>query len=256
MASNWSNTFLNQNGEKRMSPLLLVFIALQLLIIIAVAANIFTINNSEADDDLTIYKKLPELTINNLAEKVPFLKESKVTDIQKKVFKIVSENTSNIDTEIKANIRDNSLHTHSFTEKINYFSMIIDIPSLEQSYEVFYGDNAVLNPDISTFVLCIKDDANVIYKNFNCKSSDKESIRETIVSSYMPYFKFELFSAYIDPKDPSTIHIKPSVTYVNDEATKTKYINEVRSSIESLGIPADNYKYHVRTTSDFDYHIH
>ena len=256
MASNWSKLFLRPDGGKMVSPLVLIFIALQALIIVVVIINIVMLNDDKAaNDDLERYKKLPELSVTGLANKAPDLTESEISDIQKKIFKIVSENTSNISTnEIEAKIRGENVHMRSFDENTKYLNMTIDIPSLEQSYEVFYSSNAVIDPDVSTFVLCLDDDTEKVYENFECKSSDNASIRDTVVSSYLGRFRFEYFSAYFDPEKPNTITISPSVTYDNDEATKKGFVNEVKLSIESLGIPSSRYEYYVRTAADVNYY--
>lgn len=252
MASRWSQLFLQQNGKKRISPILLIFIAFQLLILVVIIVNIVTVNNGEVDDDATRYRKMPELTIKDFSAKMPTLSDYEITDIQKRVFKIVSENTSNISTEdIEAVIREEDTHVRDFGNNVVFANMIVDIPSLGQTYQLIIGTNAVLDPEISAFVLC-PDAAKLANSSFNCKSSDMD-IRNKIVPTYLRYFKFEYFSAYITAEKPDTITISPSVTYDNNEPTKNSYINEVRDSVESLGVSPDSYKYYVRTADDVNY---
>ena len=255
MESNWSKLFVNKNGTKTLSPLASAFIVIQIIIFIVIIATIIWVSSDKLpNDDATRYARMPELTIKDLAKKAPILSEKDVANIQKKLFKIVSENTSSIDVDkIEATIRNDETHAQDFNGKSKYINMIVDISSLKQSYEVFFSSNAIIDPDVSTFVLCLDEHSEVVYKDFKCKTTDNAAIREKIVTSYLKYFKFEYFSAYISADDPETIIISPSITYDNDEETKAKYIDEVKSSIESLGLPSDTHKYYVRTAKDVNY---
>ena len=255
MASNRFKLFENDNGSMRLSPLGLAFIAFQIVLFVTIIIIAIWFNNDrQPDDDITRYERIPELTIEDLATKAPALKDTEIVDIQKKVFQIVSSNTTNINVDkIKANIRNGETHQQTFDGKSTYLNMIIDIPSLEQSYNVIYSSNAVIDPNISTFVLCLDDHTQITYERFDCKSSDDDSIKEKVVSTYLGYFWFEYFSAYINPSNPDTIVIRPSVSYDIDAKTKASYIKEVQDSVESLGIPADTYEYHVDTGENIDY---
>ena len=254
MESNWFEQFLNNDGEKKINPIVLIFIFLQVVFFVIIGFVAMSFNNeNEVEDDAMYYERMPEFIVENLVEEASVLEEDEVTDIQKKIFKIVSENTNSVNVDkIKATIRDDSLHIRSFGDDNKYLNMVIDIPSLEQSYEVFYGSNAIIDPEVSTFVLCL-DDENIIYKSFKCKSSDDESMREEIAAAYLDYFDFDYFSAYLNLDDPDTVIISPAVTYDNDEVTKTRYINEVKAAIESLGLSSDSFEYYVRTAADVNY---
>ena len=255
MASNRFKLFENDNGSMRLNPLGLAFVAFQIvlfvtIIIIAVWFN----NDKQPDDDITRYERVPELSIKDLSQKAPSLSELEIKDIQKSLFTTVSSNTPTLNvSKIEATIRDGETHENTFNGKSTYLNMIIDIPSLEQSYNLIYSSNAVIDPEISTYVLCLDNDAQIIYKNFDCKSSSDKSIKQKIVSTYLGYFRYDYFSVYIDPDDPNTVVIGPSITYENSAETKAAYIDEVKKSIESLGISSDTYKYYVRTARDIDY---
>ena len=256
MDSNRFQLFLYENGKKKINPIVLVFLAIQLLLIIIIFIIVAWINSSNdvIDNDAERYEKLPELTIENLADKVSALTESEIKSIQKKVFEIVSENSKSINVDIKAKIRDDNVHYIAFDRHhTSYLNMTIDIPNLEQSYEVFYSSNAVIDPEVPTYVLCLEDDADIVYKDFKCKSSDDESIRDTMIETFIKFFDFDYFSAYISTDDSSTIVIDPSITYDNDEATKKSYIAEAKGAVESLGFSPDKYNYYVRTAADVDY---
>ena len=255
MESNWSKRFLYDNGTRRVKPIVFIFAAFQVFLLIIVIASIIQLNSdSVPDDDVERYKRLPELTITGLKDKASILEESEIKDIQKKVFEIVSENTSNIKTsEVKAVIRNDNVHEHNFDGRSKYVNMIIDIPSLEQSYEVFYGSNAVIDPDNSTVVLCLDESKDKPYDGFKCKSSDSGYTRYSILKAYLNLLNFNLFSAYMSPDGSNTVIISPSVTYDNNEATKAAYIKETQDAIDSLGFAASSYNYYVRTAADVNY---
>lgn len=256
MESDWSKKFLMRNGERRVSPIVLVFIALQVLLLIVFLVSMAQLKDDNmAKTDAEYYANKPELTIVGLADKYPDLTEYDISNIQKKVFDIISENTSSLDTAVEATIRDDSFHARSFNENTKYMNAIIDIPSLEQSYEFYYSSNAVLDPEVSTYVLCLDGDARIIYENFECKSSDSESIRDRIIPAYINYLNpdFDYFSIYLNPDKADTIVISPSVTYNNSETTKADYIREAKESIQSLGFSPEKYTYYVRTLADVNY---
>ncbi len=255
MESSSSPFFVIKNGSKKLSPLATAFIIIQLIFLIIVVATIIWINNSnnEPDSNVTRYKKIPELTIKDLAANAPILSEPEIESIQKKLFQVVSENASSINvSKIEAVIRNDVTHAQKYN-KSSYLNMIVDIPSLEQSYEVIYSTNALIDPDITTFVLCLDEDTEAVYKDFDCKSSDDSSTREKVVQAYLKYFKFDYFTAYVKPDDAGVIVISPAITYENSEETKAKYIDEVKESIESLGMHSDAYEYYVRTAKDVNY---
>ena len=255
MASNWLRQTTN-NYENKRNPILLAFIIFQAFLILIIVIAVIYLNSKNApEDDATYYKNTPELAIKNLKEKMPTLEKTEVESIQKKLFEIASENTGAISkNKIEASLREDTIHTHSFDENTKYLSAIVDIPSLKQSYEIYYSSNAVLDPEVSTFVLCLENEADLTYKNFNCKSSDNKTIRDKIAPAYLGFFHYEYFSTYIDEKNnPSTIIISPSVTFENSEQTKAQYINETKESVKSLGLSPDKYQYYVRTAADVNY---
>ncbi len=167
--------------------------------------------------------------------------------------------------EASASFRDGSIKTRRFENYgVNYVRAIVDIPSLEQSYEIFleYPDNkdAISAVEYSESnvakpysILCLDDNSEKIYSNFDCHESSDYYTRQKIVANTLGYFYFDYFSAYLDPNGPGTVIISPSVTYDNDDATKTQYIEEVKTTIKTLGISPDLFTYYVRTAADVNY---
>ena len=256
MESNWSKRFLYENGTRKAKPIVLIFICVQALFVVFLIITLLQLNNDELPkDDAERYRRMPELSISDLSKKASILTEAEVADIQKKVFKIVSENTPTVNsTKIAAAIHNDVVNAHSFSEHTKYVNMIIDIPELEQSYEVFYSTNAVIDPDVSTIVLCPDESKELTYPNFKCKSSDdKMYSRDQILAAYLKYFNSDKFSAYVSPDNPKQIIISPSITYNNDDKTKAKYINDVKDFIKSIGLAPGKYKYYVRTAADVNY---
>ena len=254
MDNNRLRHYESNNDNKKINPVILVFAGIQAILIILAIATIVRMNSDNITEDNPAYEeKTPQFTIKDLAKKASILNQDDVTNIQKKVFKIIAKNTNSIDVNtVEATIRDDMIYQQSFGDNVKYLNMTIDVPDLKQSYDVYYSPNAVLDPEESTFVLC-SDGEELIYKDFDCKGSDNVSIRNTIVKTFLGYFKFNYFTAYADADNPTNVIISPSVTYNNSEATKSGYIDEVRSAIDSLGISPDDYTYYVRTAADVSY---
>lgn len=167
--------------------------------------------------------------------------------------------------ETSAYLRDGSIKAQRFESYgVNYVRAIVDIPNLEQSYEIFleYPDNkdAISAVEYSESevakpysILCLDDNSEKIYPDFDCHESPGYYTRQKIVANTLGYFYFDYFSAYLDPNGPGTVIISPSVTYDNDDATKAQYIEEVKTAIKSLGISPDLFTYYVRTAADVNY---
>ncbi|MBR3322548.1 hypothetical protein IKG13_00575 [Candidatus Saccharibacteria bacterium] len=257
MEPNWLQRFSNNDGEaKKINPVVAVFVVIQVILFVLVIITIARLKGDDVtENDVAYNKKAPELVVNGLKDAASFLKESDIADIQKKIFKVVAKSTNDINTDkIEATIRSDTVYLQSFDENTNYLKMTIDIPSIEQSYNVIYGSNAVLDPEVSTFVLCPDSKEEVVYKNFKCKNGDDESIRHKVVAKYLRLFskRNNHFSAGAGDSSSDVITIAPS-SFNNSEATKTSYINEVKASIDSLGMSSDDYKYYVLTAADVDY---
>ncbi len=168
-------------------------------------------------------------------------------------------------SQASAYFRDGSIKTQYFEKyDVYYVRAIIDVPELEQSYEVFleypsnkdavnlveYDSSDVAKP---YSILCLDENSEKIYPNFDCHESADYSSRQKIVSSMLNYFYFDYFSPYLNPNGAGTVIISPSVTYDNDDQTKATYIEEARDAIKSLGISPDTFTYYVRTAADVNY---
>ena len=173
-----------------------------------------------------------------------------------------NEDDKLFEDQASVQLRENSIKTQYFKKSgTNYVRAIVDIPEYKQSYEVFlmYPDNPnavkmveYSNPDIVKpySILCLQDEADIIYLDFDCQDSPDYFNRQRIASKMIGDFDFNYYSAYFDPDDENKIIINPSVTHNNSEDTKSKYIEEVKAAIGSLGIPSDSFKYYVLTADD------
>ncbi len=169
-------------------------------------------------------------------------------------------------SQASAYFRDGSIVTQRFEKhKTNYVRAIVDIPELEQSYEIFleYPDNKdavnaveYSEPNIAKpySILCLDENSEKIYPNFDCHESSEYDTRQNIISNVLNYFQFDNFSAYLNTKGPGTIIIYVSAIYENDETMKTKCIEEVKTTIESLGISSNLFTYYVDAVANVDTH--
>jgi len=250
MGNNWFRQFLD-GSNKKISPAILFFVILQVIFITVASTTIIGLNNNEIiEDDATHYKNLPELVIDDLVNEISFLSEDEVADIQKRLFEIVSENTTSLDIgKVDAVIRENKIYLPDFNEDVTYFSTIVDIPSLEQSYQIFYGSN--LDPDVATFVLCLENDGDIIYKDFKCKSSDSILTRNEIVSYYLKYYDFGDLMPIVENNLKEITLLLPKGASIQENGNY--YIEQVKEGIKLLGISPEIFKYSLREYDDINY---
>ncbi len=250
-----------QNNErtKRISAPVAVFVCIQ---VIFLALIIISIRAFTGNDKIENRSDRPTLSLEGLAtDESSGFSRAVVDDIRHSLTETVLLNTPNLDSSgTKAIVRDGSLKIASFDHYgFSNFSVIVDLPDLRQSYQIFYkypvasdsGDTTDNNPRT---VLCLDDNYDIIYPEFDCKAAYPPETRRQIASDYLKFFDFDYFSAYIEPKNPSTIVISPSVSYDNDDETKARYIDEVKSAVESLGLSPDSFTYYVRTAEDVNYY--
>lgn len=199
------------------------------------------------------YDQQPQITIDDLANAVPNLSNTEITNTERMLFWAINSNSSEIDLpDIYAKVRSDTVKTMTFAEQdISYFSLILDIPDLQQSYQVYYmssDDAKYLDPGETAIVLCVKDSDLVIYPDFNCQDSYEERYngvaRNAIVASLLPYLDFDQFELAIG-NDLKQI----TIALFQPEPSKTvtdKYIEEVKSTIASLGVSPDIFTYKIQ----------
>ena len=245
----------SQELLKEKSILIIAFAIIQAIFIAIIVslASLFMHNEKISSVD---YERQSKIEIENIKSMLPDATQDYLNILSQKIAETVELNTQNFDiSESKAIVRDGTFKmTKLDKDNVSFYSMIIDIPNLKQSYQIYDHYMSDSEPANRMYVLCLDQKSDIIYPNFGCKDNYPPNMRNNIVASYLGYFNFDYFSTYLDPDDPGTIIISPSVTYDNDAATKSRYIEEVKAAIDSLGISSDHYQYYVRTAADVNYH--
>lgn len=146
-------------------------------------------------------------------------------------------------------IRENSkTETYDESTKLHFISLIVDIPSLKQSYQVNYQWTDDKNTELSewaTNVSCLAED-KLIYGPFNCQDmfTTMDGSNDPIMK-ILPYYgpRFEITSSVADNKVTS-VNIK-LLTCI--DSSLPTYEAEAKTWLENQGINPGNY--HLNITS-------
>ncbi len=258
----------NQEQSKpRVKLSTLIFLGIQIILIILAILSISKFSSTDKIENAPGQDLSAKII--NATDAIPADYSGWTEIIEWALLGAISENIES-DTvsrsQASAYFRDGSIKTQRFeTRKTNYVRAIVDIPELEQSYEIFleYPDNkeAINAVEYSESnvakpysILCLDDNSEKIYLDFDCHESSAYNTRQNILSNTLNYFRFDNFSAYLNTKGPGTIIIYVPAIYKNDETMKTKCIEEVKSTIESLGISSDLFTYYVDAVANVDTH--
>lgn len=238
---------------------ILAFAVFQLMLVISLivlSASYFSKDDKIEEGD---YKTQPHIHIENLTGFIADSPAGYDDVIDALLLDIVQKNVPDINiSEAKAEIRGGTAHSHYFERpNINYFSAIIDIPVIEQSYQLFYQysneeQNEFLSPNDSIIFLCIEDSLDIIYPDFDCKDIYSQKTRNAIAAKYLQFFKFGQFSAGINSKNYELVKIFPNnFNQVDDKA----FLEEVKQAIQFLGISPELFDYYIIQPEDITYLI-
>ena len=244
------------SDKKEPNYLLAIFIFIQLLFFIVIG--FVFINIMSKNDRITKPEDRPKISINNLSSNDINLRDEFIDEISHNLLEAIKQNTSTLDLpKTNAIIRDDSLTLKQFNrQNFNALSFIVDIPNLEQSYQVYYKYPTDVTTEMLTgenpyAVLCLEDETQIIYPNFKCHSSYPKDIRQRIATDYIRFMEFDDFSITLDDNDPTQININPIID-VSDGINES-YISQVKLSIQSLGISPDLFKYRIVKKTDLNY---
>lgn len=200
----------------------------------------------------------PAISIEDFSSDRLGLPDTDINAITQTLTDAIAINTKNLNVSTpKATIRENTLVTRDF-DRFNFktISFIVDIPDIEQSYQVYY--NYPINPNFDTFfsedtdapypdvlrsALCISDTSQIIYPNFDCHSIYPPDARHKIAQSYINLFEFSDFTTRIDNHNPTQINLKrlaKSTNPLNEDS-----ISQVKDALSSVGISPDSFTYHI-----------
>ena len=220
-----------------------VFIFAQLIFIILIVFAIRSVNTNTFE--------ISNLSVFDLTKEIEGLPESSIDPIQTVIYDTVTMNGGTL-TSIKdsdAKIREGTVRNIYFDKQnIHYVNFIIDIPSIEQSYQVFHEwtndySNQYYLINRATMVMCpLKDQAE--YLNFDCHDKYNHNGQAFIASQFLPYFDLNGFKIFLQyDKAPYTIIVAPK-TFGVDDSTKAFYIQQTKEKVASLGFPPDAFNYY------------
>lgn len=240
---------------------LLIFVFIQILFIVVAIVSFLRLSKGDElyEDE---YRTELSISIINISEKYSNFPEDNIVFLENELYDTIKKNISDSDLlNTNAEIREGTEHEQYFeNENLTFYSAIIDIPSLNQSYQFFheYSDdkyNKNISPNDSYMVLCLDDEKLITYPDFNCQSKYDSSTRDMIVSKYLPYHNFEYFSANVETKKDTTtrIAIQPISSDFSSSESRA-YTKQVKDFIESLGISSERFTYDVVDPEDFTFY--
>ena len=241
-----------ENKPKTLNPIMVAFIALQLILIIVVTISIIKINNDNIiKDDQEYYEAQPGMRITGLNSGDFDLIDGDIEYMEKSLLQLIAYNDPKISVRnTVSEVRDGSIKSLQFNGgEIRLLSAIVDVPSIEQSYHFFYvhpssGDIYYISPDESIFVFCLEQSEGIRYQNFDCVDPPHNTNRNMIAAEFLNYFDFENFDVSVS-EDFGKIFID----LYEFETEKNKidaYIQETKDTVEAMGISADVFIYEIR----------
>ena len=237
-----------------------VFVIAQIIFIIFLAISLPKLFQSDeiTDEDPS---RIPMATIDNYNSVIPENYSGNEELIEKTLFQLILRNSpdKDISKSVKATVRENSAKTVHFEEQnIDYYSAIIDIPELEQSYWLYseYSsskNNKYIDYSKSYRFFCLDDSQEILYPTFDCKDDFGIAGRNELISDLIKYFDFNDFSpSYSSEQKTNEIKIYPH-DFSIDDTIKESYIQQTKGAIDSIGISPNLFTYHVVNPQDINY---
>ena len=235
------------DDTKKMNNLVLVFVVVQVLFVglcVATLSRVLVNDNVEEGE----FARLPSITIDGLSETLVDATEEDTKVIEWMLLDTVKKNMSEVDFgSIKGVVRSESVKTYYFgAQKIYYYSAVIDVPEIRQSYRVVHEysdeqDNEYLSANEQYIILCLSDLGEIRYAEFDCKSDYDKLTYNTIVMKYIWYFDFEEFVVRSVSGDYSKIRI----IALKDDYNGDVLVKKVKEAIRGLGVSPDLFEYEV-----------
>lgn len=190
---------MEQHNNARISPITLTAIISQIIFIIILGATIFSTAN-QANQPLAPNAQ-PVISIDNFSSQDVNLSNNHINNILHNLTYTVELNTSNLNIpDSTATVRDGStIWADVSSTNFTLLSFIVDIPNLEQSYQIYYYFNP--NTDslptedtdtslpINPYVLCLTDQSQIIYPDFDCHSAFSPDMHDSITQEYANLLK-------------------------------------------------------------------
>lgn len=248
----------NEKQRRTISPIILFAILIQIVFLITLVSIIINniINNNKIEDR----NNQPKISLDDSLLKSINLPNDYIEDISHSLTDIIELNTDGLNTSnSNALIRKDTVKLKEFSNhSFNALSFIVDIPNLEQSYQIYYKYPSNLEENDPFFnnpraVLCLDEKSQIVYPDFKCTSSLPSNTRYRIIVDYINFLEFDEFTISIDDNNPYQININPIID--TNDANYESYILQVKSDISSLGVSPDLFSYHLIKKQDLNYII-
>lgn len=249
---------MEDEKEKEKNAILLIcFVVVQIALVVLFASSLsklFSSNEIEFDN----IDERPKINIEGLNGTMPDASDDDVMMIGLAVLDAISDNQGDVNFGAnKGLLRNGSVKTYYFEDvNVHYYSAIVDIPGLEQSYWIFheYSDdktNGNVSVEDQYLALCLANNEKKVYPNFDCKSSYGNLTYNAIAAKYLRYMKLYEDDIELEVSDD----LKSIEIGVMGERKKDdeEYINLVKGKIESLGIDSGLFEYTVVDSSTPNY---
>lgn len=246
----------NSNNLKDVNYPLLIFIAVQIVFIIMAAASIIPLLSKSDKIPAGDYASQPSVTIENLSQAIPDFPSNNTEELQHLLLSIIQINDSNVNlVDSRAIVREGTVINKYFHgPNLNYISAVIDIPEISQSYQLFYQysndpSNIYIDPNDSIIFLCVADETNVIYSDFDCTDIYSQTTRNSIISKYLKYVEFDDFMASTGQNIDDITIFPVDFNRVNED----DFIKQTKEAVRSFGISPDLFSYRVLSADEYNF---
>ncbi len=138
-----------------------------------------------------------EMGINWSQSDISLLPTDVQNSIEFSIYDIVAYNTDNPNINKSGiTVRNDSI-VKAYREKtnVNYVTLIVDIPDLQQSYRVFYEwsddkTNEYISPNNNAIAMCLNQ-KQIVYDSFQCKDM-YPTYKETLVSTAINQYGYKI----------------------------------------------------------------
>lgn len=206
---------------------------------------------------------VPQVGITNFFEKIQDLPAESGEEIKEELYGVAALNSgalANIE-DSGATIRENTIVNKYFkTINMHYVNFIVDIPSTQQSYQIFHewsddGNNPYFVADNSTLVMCPTKD-KMVYDDFKCVDNSNRRGRYFVVETFkdMGVFSVEDWSligyGVVSPTNKWNVTLDDSYIGINvvacgDERKKNIAVADVNEYFKILGYDLTEFDYKI-----------
>ncbi len=240
------------SNHAKANYLVLLAIILQIVFTVFIVASL--LNNTRSDEvETKEYMSRASLPVSNIFEVFPDFTEDGAKELNNSLYEMAKLNNSEINLATEATIRSGTEHAYFFEKTgLNYYSAIVDIPNLEQSYRFFYEvfnrekeEKMQASGKERSMIICLNNEEDIIYPDFNCKNgSYDQSSLIYLVKRYLSQIDFDSSIARMDNNGNIKIFVYPSNSRMVPPEDST-VIGQVKDFIKSLGIRPDIFTFEV-----------